>query len=116
MQIIKRALWKRLRIQQVMTAPGKIIFREIPTPQVEKGQVLVKVRMIGICGSDIHVYHGKHPFPSCPVTRGHEGSGEVVAFGDGVTGFEVGQKAAIAAEARGGVCIIAIRLLYAKSL
>ena len=41
-----------------MTAPGKIIFREIPTPQVEKGQFLVKVRMIGICGSDIHVYHG----------------------------------------------------------
>ena len=72
--------------------------------------------MIGICGSDIHVYHGKHPFTSYPVTRGHEVSGEVVAFGDGVTGFEVGQKAAIAAEARGGVCIIASRLLYAKSL
>lgn len=84
-----------------MTVPGKIIFREIPTPQVEKGQVLVKVRMIGICGSDIHVYHGKHPFTSYPVTRGHEVSGEVVAFGDGVTGFEVGQKVTIAAEARG---------------
>ena len=64
-------------IQQVMTAPGEIIFREVPIPKPEAGQVLIKIQRIGICGSDIHVYHGKHPFTSYPVTQGHEVSGEV---------------------------------------
>ena len=47
-------------LQQVMTEPGKIIFREIPVPEIGDGQVLVKIMDIGVCGSDIHVYHGKH--------------------------------------------------------
>mgnify|MGYP001339151100 FL=1 len=49
-------------LQQVMTNPGEIIFREVPVPEVKDDQVLVKIMNIGICGSDIHVYHGKHPF------------------------------------------------------
>ena len=49
---------KETMLQQVMTAPGVIEFREIPVPQPEKGQVLVKIHRIGVCGSDIHVYHG----------------------------------------------------------
>ena len=63
-------------IQQVMTNPGEIIFREVPVPEVKDDQVLVKIMNIGICGSDIHVYHGKHPFTKYPVTQGHEVSGE----------------------------------------
>ena len=51
-------------LQQVMTNPGEITFREVPVPEVKDDQVLVKIRNIGICGSDIHVYHGKHPFRS----------------------------------------------------
>ena len=45
-------------LQQVMTNPGEITFREVPVPEVKDEQVLVKIRNIGICGSDIHVYHG----------------------------------------------------------
>lgn len=45
-------------LQQVMTNPGEIIFREVPVPEVKDNQVLVKIMNIGICGSDIHVYHG----------------------------------------------------------
>ena len=82
-------------IQQVMTIPGQIIFREIPVPKPGPGQILVKIRMIGICGSDIHVYHGEHPFTSYPVTQGHEVSGEVAALGEGVRGFTPGQKVTI---------------------
>ena len=59
-------------LQQVMTNPGEIIFREVPVPEVGDDQVLVKIMNIGICGSDIHVYHGKHPFTKYPVTQGHE--------------------------------------------
>lgn len=84
-------------LQQVMTEPGKIIFREIPVPEIGDGQVLVKIMDIGVCGSDIHVYHGKHPFTKYPVTQGHEVSGEIVKCGANVEGLTVGQKVTIGA-------------------
>lgn len=91
-------------IQQVMMSPGEIIFRKVPAPEAGPGQVLTKVRMIGICGSDIHVYHGKHPFTSYPVTQGHEVSCEVVAVGEGVEGFRPGQKVTIEPQVFCGKC------------
>ena len=91
-------------LQQVMTEPGVITFREIPVPEVKAGQVLVKIRRIGICGSDIHVYHGKHPFTKYPVTQGHEVSGEIAALGDGVTDLRVGQHVTIEPQVVCGKC------------
>ena len=91
-------------LQQVMTKPGEIIFREVPVPEVKDDQVLVKIMNIGICGSDIHVYHGKHPFTSYPVTQGHEVSGEVVKLGKDVTVFHEGQKVTIEPQAYCGEC------------
>ena len=91
-------------IQQVMAAPGQIIFRQIPVPQAQSGQILVRIQMIGICGSDIHVYHGEHPFTSYPITQGHEVSGEIVALGEGVEGFTVGQKVTIEPQVFCGHC------------
>lgn len=91
-------------LQQVMTAPGAIEFREVPVPRPGPGEVLVKIKRIGICGSDIHVYHGKHPFTSYPVTQGHEVSGQVAALGDGVTGLSVGQKVTIEPQVVCGKC------------
>lgn len=91
-------------LQQVMTAPGNIEFREIETPTPKVGEVLVKIMEIGVCGSDIHVWHGKHPFTSYPVTQGHEVSGEVAALGEGVTGFTIGQKVTIQPQVVCGKC------------
>lgn len=82
-------------LQQIMTKPGEIIFREVPVPEIKEDQVLIRIMNIGICGSDIHVYHGKHPFTSYPVTQGHEVSGEIVKWGEKVTGFRIGQKVTI---------------------
>lgn len=79
-------------LQQVMTNPGEIIFREVPVPEVKDDQVLVKIMNIGICGSDIHVYHGKHPFTKYPVTQGHEVSGEIAKVGKDVTEFMKDRK------------------------
>ena len=84
-----------MMLQQVMTKPGEIIFQEVPVPEVKDDQVLVKIRNIGVCGSDIHVYHGKHPFTKYPVTQGHEVSGEIVKTGKAVTEFHEGQKVTI---------------------
>ena len=90
--------------QQVMTAPGQIIFREVPIPEPEQNQVLVRIQMIGICGSDIHVYHGEHPFTAYPVTQGHEVSGDIVALGKSVSGLFVGQKVTIEPQVFCGNC------------
>lgn len=91
-------------IQQVMTSPGEISFREIPVPVAGPEQILVKTKRIGICGSDIHVYHGKHPYTSYPVTQGHEISGEIAAVGSAVTSFSVGQRVTIEPQVVCGTC------------
>src|SRR5699024_10378223 len=91
-------------LQQVMTAPGAIEFRQVPTPQPGPGQVLVKIEKIGVCGSDIHVYHGEHPFTKYPITQGHEVSGTVERLGEGVTGFSIGQKVTIQPQVVCGKC------------
>ena len=91
-------------LQQVMTAPVEIIFREIENPIPAAGEVVVKIMRIGVCGSDIHVWHGKHPFTSYPVTQGHEVSGEITALGEGVTGLSVGQKVTIQPQVVCGKC------------
>lgn len=90
--------------QQVMTEPGKIIFRDIPIPAVGPNQVLVKIKRIGVCGSDIHVYHGSHPYTKYPVTQGHEVSGKIVELGEYVTGLSVGQKVTIEPQVFCGRC------------
>ena len=55
-----------------MTAPKEITFKQVPITEPSKNEVLIHIRRNGICGSDIHIYHGTHPFTSYPVTQGHE--------------------------------------------
>ena len=95
---------KDMMIQEVMTAPKEIVFREVPIRQPEAGEVLVKIKKIGICGSDIHVYHGTHPFTSYPITQGHEVSAQIVKLGEGVTGLKEGQKVTIEPQVFCGHC------------
>ncbi len=78
--------------QAVMTEPGKIEFRNVPAPSPKEGEVLLRIQRIGVCGSDIHVYHGKHPYTSYPVVQGHEFSATVEAIGEGVEGVKIGSK------------------------
>lgn len=75
-----------------MTAPGQIEIAEASAPTPGAGQVLLRIQRIGVCGSDIHVFHGKHPYTSYPVVQGHEFSALVEAVGDGVQGVERGDK------------------------
>ena len=91
-------------LQEVMTAPKTITFRDIPVPEPGPGQVQIKMMRIGVCGSDIHVYHGKHPFTKYPVTQGHEVSGVITKLGEGVTGLAVGQRATIEPQVFCGKC------------
>ena len=72
---------------------------EVPDPEPGPGEVLVRVRSAGICGSDLHNYRGRRP-PTQPVPwqQGHELAGEVVALGKGVETPVVGQRVGIEAE------------------
>lgn len=79
--------------QAIMTSPGVIEHREVSKPEPGPGQVLLRVMRIGVCGTDIHVWHGKHPFTPYPVVQGHEFSAEVEAVGEGVTRVQLGQRA-----------------------
>lgn len=96
--------------QQVMTKPAKngeeaeIIFRSIEIPEPKAGEVLIKIKRIGVCGSDIHVYYGEHSSTGYPVTQGHEVSGQVVEVGEGVTAFKKGQKVTIEPQVVCGEC------------
>lgn len=90
--------------QQVMISPGEIEFIDVPIPDLMENQVLVKIMRIGICGSDIHVYHGKHPYTNYPVTQGHEVSGKIEKIGSNVQGFKLGDKVTIQPQMVCGKC------------
>lgn len=91
-------------VQQLVTEPKTITFRTVPVPVPGPDQVLVKIKKIGICGSDIHVYHGTHPYVTYPLTQGHEVSGQIVALGDAVTDLEEGQRVTIEPQVFCGRC------------
>lgn len=65
----------------VCAAPGELRIETRPRPQLSKGGVLVRPRRIGICGTDYHIYEGKHPFLQYPRVMGHELAVEVVEPG-----------------------------------
>ena len=74
--------------QAVLIEPKHIEFRDVPAPvatDLKDHQVLINVKRIGICGSEIHSYHGQHPATFYPVVQGHEYSAVVVACGKDVT-------------------------------
>ena len=91
-------------LQQVMTGPGQLVFQEVAMPPCGDNDVMLKMMRIGICGSDMHVFHGKHAFSTFPLTQGHEVSGEVIQIGKNVTGISVGQKATIEPQIVCGEC------------
>ncbi len=90
--------------QAVMTAPGHIEFRQVEKPSPRPDEVLIQTRRIGVCGSDIHVWHGVHPYTSYPVVQGHEVSGVIAAVGRDVTGFAPGDPVTFMPQVTCGHC------------
>lgn len=90
--------------QAIMTKPGAIEFKEIDKPTPGPNEVLMQTRRIGVCGSDIHVYHGLHPYTSFPVVQGHEVGGIVAAVGDNITSVKVGDKITFMPQVTCGEC------------
>ena len=59
---------------------GNLEMRDVPVPQVDAGEVLIRVRACGICGSDLKIQDDQHPYTP-PVVIGHEFAGETVEIG-----------------------------------
>jgi len=79
-----------------LTAPGHVeIVDDWPEPECGPDDVVVQIRGVGLCGSDLSVFDGKREVPGLPWVFGHEGGGDVVAVGSAVTGREVGQRVLI---------------------
>ena len=74
---------------------GASELRDVPVPEINDNQVLLRVAFTGICGSDPHVYHQKQSFAvKTPFISGHEFSGTIVKLGKNVTGYELDERVA----------------------
>jgi len=91
-------------LQSVMTQPGQIEIRETDRPTYQADEVLVHIQRIGVCGSDIHVFHGKHPYTSYPVVQGHEVSGTIAELGSEVKDLSIGDKVVFMPQVTCGTC------------
>ena len=91
--------------QAVMTSPGAIEYRDVDPPAAPgPHEVMLKIQRIGICGSDMHVYHGTHPATDYPVVQGHEYSGIVEQTGPQVKKVKKGDKATARPQQTCGKC------------
>lgn len=91
----------------VMTGIGQIEMQTRPIPVPKDHEVLVRIRHVGICGSDLHYYeHGRigNYVVNGPMILGHESAGEVAGFGATVTGFAIGDKVALEPGYTCGTC------------
>ncbi|RNB90254.1 alcohol dehydrogenase AdhP [Brevibacillus fluminis] len=74
----------------------KLEIKEVPIPELEHGEVLVKIKACGVCHTDLHAAHGDWPVkPKLPLIPGHEGVGVIESVGPGVTSLKVGDRVGI---------------------
>jgi len=93
--------------QAQIIKPGVLQFAEVDnlTPgDLKANEILLQIKRIGVCGGDIHVMHGQHPFVTYPVIQGHEYGAVVQAVGSAVTKVKPGDKATARPQLVCGVC------------
>jgi 2-desacetyl-2-hydroxyethyl bacteriochlorophyllide A dehydrogenase len=88
----------------VCIKPGELDYREVDAPIAKPGQAIIKVRRIGICGTDLHAFEGTQPYFEYPRVLGHELAGDLVDF-DKAPGFVPGEAVTVIPYFNCGVCI-----------
>ena len=88
----------------ICTQPGKFDYISARKPQLTKDHAIIKIKRIGICGTDLHAFEGTQPFFEYPRILGHELAGELVAFND-AAGFEIGEAVTIIPYFNCGDCL-----------
>ncbi|HAT1622623.1 TPA: Zn-dependent oxidoreductase [Raoultella planticola] len=79
----------------VIEKPNSLFLEERPVPQPQAGEVRVKIKLAGICGSDSHIYRGHNPFAKYPRVIGHEFFGIIDAVGEGVDPSRLGERVSV---------------------
>lgn len=87
----------------VCVEPGTLALEELPMPRRAAGEVLVRVRRVGVCGTDMHIFGGRQPYLSYPRVIGHEFSGEVAEAAE-ESGLSAGDPVVIMPYVACGVC------------
>ncbi len=80
-----------------------MIDAEMPTIR-SADQVLIQVKTVGVCGSEVHAFNGAHPFRKAPIILGHEAAGEVSSVGEAVTHFKAGDRVIVDPQWACGQC------------
>lgn len=75
----------------VCSEPGQLIFRNVAEPIPAKDHAIIRIRSIGVCGTDLHAFEGTQPYFNYPRILGHELAGELIDF-DNAPGFELNEK------------------------
>ncbi len=88
-----------------ITAPGKMEIRDIPIPDMKENEVLLKVKLIGYCGSDLNTFRGKNPMVTLPRIPGHEVAAVIEKCGRAVPSvLEPGMKVTVSPYTNCGKC------------
>jgi len=95
---------EKTMLQVNMPEAFKVEYRELPIPEIADDEVLIAMKRVGVCGSDIQIYHGKHKYMTFPVVQGHEGSGVIAKVGAAVSGLKVGERVTIQPQVVCGQC------------
>ncbi len=88
----------------VCNTPGSFEYKIADKPELLKDTAIIKIRRIGICGTDLHAYRGTQPYFSYPRILGHELAGELMEF-DNAPGFSVGEAVTFIPYFNCGTCI-----------
>ncbi len=88
----------------VCAEPGKFEYATGAKPELKKGQAIIKIKRIGICGTDLHAFEGTQPYFNYPRILGHELAGELIEF-DNAPGFEIGEAVSFIPYFNCGECI-----------
>jgi len=89
----------------VCEQPNQFKMVEVEPPVLKTGEALVRIRRIGICGTDYHAYRGNQPFFSYPRVLGHELSGQIEVIGENPVGLKEGDQVSIIPYMECGECI-----------
>jgi 2-desacetyl-2-hydroxyethyl bacteriochlorophyllide A dehydrogenase len=79
-------------MRRVVVHPDRIAVESAEVPAPASGEVLIRTLVAGVCGSDLHAAHGRHPFVSLPYLPGHEVVGIIETAGPGVQAWRPGQR------------------------
>ena len=86
------------------TRPGEFEYATVERPVLMSGQAIMKIKRVGICGTDLHAFEGTQPFFEYPRILGHELSGELVEFNN-APGFQIGESVTFIPYFNCGECI-----------